>query len=163
MNPRPQEPHSAAPDALDAYAHGLEAECSLLDGLLHLSSAQHAVCRAGDYQAMAEAAAEREGLAARLNAIEARLGPIRTSVAATREHLGDDPRFARVSARHRAAADLVARILEQDRATVALLEGQAARRREVSQQLETGEATLAAYRRAITARPPHAGLLNRRG
>lgn len=161
----PAEPTAPAgrADDLDAYAGGLEAECALLADILHLASAQHAACRGDDVAAMTAATREREAVAARLEVLEARLVPVRAAIASISGDADRDSRFLRISARHREAAALVGRVLTQDRATLALLDEQAARRRDVLHQLEAGEATLAAYRRAIHTGTPNAGLLNRLG
>ncbi len=149
--------------ALAAYAAGLEAETTLLDRLHALSAAQREASARNDLSALNAVADERDGLLATLVRLEHDLKPTRQAIALNRARAARLPQFASVSARHRAAAELVAAIMAFDEETLAALRQAESARRFAAQAIEAGEHTLAAYRRVVTPALSSASLLDRRG
>jgi hypothetical protein len=149
--------------ALPDYTAGIEAELALLRQLRQLAYAQHDASRTRDLGDVNRAGDARERIMAALVSLEHELKPIRLAIAAQKDDAERLPGFASISALHRTAADLVGEILQADRNTLAELRSAEIARRTSAQAVETGEATLAAYRRVLTPVLGSAGLINRRG
>jgi hypothetical protein len=149
--------------ALAAYAAGLDAETALLERLHALSTAQRDASGRNDLGELNTVADERDRLLANLVRLEHDLKPTRQVIAQHRVQASRLPQFASVSARHRAAAELVAAIMAFDEETLAALRHAESARRFAAQAIEAGEHTLAAYRRVVTPALSSASLLDRRG
>jgi hypothetical protein len=149
--------------ALAAYAAGLDAETALLERLHALSTAQRDASARNDLPTLNAVADERDRLLANLVRLEHDLKPTRQSIAQHRGRAASLPQFASVSARHHAAAELVAAIMAFDEQTLAALRQAESARRFAAQAIEAGEHTLAAYRRVVTPALSSASLLDRRG
>ncbi len=149
--------------ALPDYTAGIEAELSLLRQLLQLALAQHTASRTRDLGDVNRSGDARERIMAALVSLEHELKPIRLAIAAQKEVAQTLDGFAAISALHRTAADVVAEILQADQNTLTELRTAEQARRTSAQAIETGEATLAAYRKVLTPEIGSAGLLNRRG
>ena len=161
MRPRPP-----APDLLQTiaeYGAGLSAEIALLRQLDRLSRRQHQASKGDDMAAMSGVTSERERLLASLVTLEEQLRPQRAVLAANVASARLTPGFADVLARHREAGALVSTIMSTDRTTLEQLRSAEQRRRDTAHALETGEATLAAYRRVVAPALSSVGLLDRRG
>ena len=146
-----------------AYRPGLEAEMTVLRQLQRLALAQAEATDANDLERLVTVADERERLMAALVEIEHELRPIRRRLADQLDQAADVEGFRDVVDLHRAAADLVSTILRSDQETVRALKDAEVARRFLAQTLETGETTLAAYRRVLAPRLAGSALLNRRG
>jgi hypothetical protein len=149
--------------ALASYGAGLEAELSLLRQLHDHAVRQRDTAATGhpaDAQLIVD---ERSRLLAGLLEIESHLRPLRDLIAGHRVLAATRPGFAGASALHLVAAGLVRDILGADEETLRALNELASARRQAVQALETGSATLAAYRRAITPLPSPSSLFDQRG
>lgn len=158
---------SAMPDelnvALSDYAEGLESELSVLDRLDVLSRAQHQAALSADVAQLARASSERHDAERAIGEIEGRIARLRPLIARNLGAARSCRGFAALAAAHRRAEALIAGIVERDRQTVVLLLDADRVRRQAAQAIETGEATLAAYRKVIAPPPSSAGLVSRRG
>jgi hypothetical protein len=149
--------------AVNAYGTGLDAELSLLRQLQQLSTTQQDVTARHDYEAMVRCTDERERLLASLLSIEDQMRPLRELLAAEKERAAKVEGFAEVVALHRVAGELVNLIVASDHSTLEAVRSADAARRELSKSLETGETTLAAYRRVVAPPTQHATLVDKRG
>jgi uncharacterized protein YhaN len=150
-------------EAVAEYQQGLTAELHLLGQVTSLARSQRAASGSHDAAALEATAERRAALMAALVELEQELRPVRAALARERDAVTLLPTFREVARLHREAEALVGEILTTDRATVrALAEAEGARRL-AAHALDTGEATLAAYRRVVTPAPGSAGLVDRRG
>jgi hypothetical protein len=149
--------------ALPGYTAGIEAELSLLRQLLQLAHAQHDASRTRDLGDINRTGDERERIMAALVNLEHELKPVRLAIAAQKELAETIEGFGAITDLHRTAATVVSDILQADRNTLNELRTAELARRTSAQAVETGEATLAAYRRVLTPVIGSAGLVNRRG
>jgi hypothetical protein len=149
--------------ALPDYTAGIEAELSLLRQLRQLAYDQHDASRTRDLGDVNRSGDERERIMAALVNLEHDLKPIRLVIAAQKDEAETLDGFAAITELHRAAAGIVTDILQADRNTLAELRTAELARRTSAQAVETGEATLAAYRKVLTPVIGSAGLINRRG
>jgi hypothetical protein len=148
---------------IDLYHAGLEAERTVLRQLEHVAELQRDVTLARDFEAFHAAADTRDRLTRSLVTLEEGLRPIRQALEQHQDRARLLAGFSGAAALHQATAGQVARILANDRESLdALAEAEVARRT-VLASLERGEATLTAYRRALS--PPVAGavLMDRKG
>jgi hypothetical protein len=143
------------------YRTGLDAELTLLGQLEALAVRQHTLPHPADSEALTSLAQERERHLAALTALEQQVEPLRRHIATHLAEARECPGFAGVSERHRRAGEIVARISRLDEESLAVLQQADVERRAAAQSLETGEATLAAYRRIV--QQPSAGLFTQRG
>lgn len=160
--PNPDGAESLA-HALEDYGTGLRAEISLLRQVDDLSKRQGQACLEGQLGALGTIVAERERLAHALTDLEQHLEPLRARLAENVATLAGLPAFQEVSRLHRDASALVSTIMAADGDTLRTLRETGDLRRDAAHALETGEATLAAYRRAVAATPGTAGLVDQRG
>lgn len=148
---------------LHDYGAGLRAELSLLHQIAELSKHQRQASADGLLEPLARIAEEREVLAATLVELEHRLKPLRALLADNAGALGTLPAFQEASQLHREAAALVSSIMEADGHTLGALRNAEDVRRVAAHALEAGEATLAAYRRALSPSAGTAGLVDQVG
>lgn len=150
-------------DAIAAYAAGLEIELGLLRRVQALAHEQRDCFARNHLAGLAGVAARRAALMNDLADAEARLAPFRERILAqlaeARRHAG----FARADALGREAQDLVRDLVDHDRAFLGDLEASLESRRIEVHALDTGGATLAAYRRVVAPPPAHANLVDQRG
>src|SRR5262245_20008049 len=106
---------------------------------------------------------ERATLMQNLVALEHELQPVRARLSMHHDAAALLSGFPAVAARHREAAALVASILSADQQSLESLREAEQARRFVAQAIEAGETTLAAYRRAVSPRPPAAAIVDERG
>jgi hypothetical protein len=150
-------------DAIAAYAAGLETELELLRRVQALAREQRD-CVARDHLAgLGGVATRRAALMNDLADAEARIAPFRERILAqlaeARRHAG----FALADALGREAQALVRDVVDHDRAFLSDLEATLEHRRLEAHALDTGGATLAAYRRVVAPPPAHANLVDQRG
>lgn len=147
---------------IEEYRAGLDAEVVLLHRLESVAALQRDAAAAGDFDAMRTASDERDRLMAALVTVEAPLSDIRRTLAGRRQAAESIPAYADARRQHAQAVEIVERVRAMDDLSVeALADGDRARREE-ARAAEQGEATLAAYRRVMTA-IPGATLVDRRG
>ena len=150
-------------DALAAYAAGLDTEIACLQQVSALAREQRDAWTRGQLTPLGSLAARRAALMHELSAIETQLAPLRDRLLLEPVRVRQRPGYAAAEARSRDAQALVTWLMDADRSFLIDLETTLeARRREV-QQLETGGATLAAYRRVVVPTVASAGLVDRRG
>jgi hypothetical protein len=151
------------PPLIAQYRAGLEAEMTLLHRLEVIAARQRETSEEGDFDALNLLSDQRDHVMAGLVTIEHELKPIRMALLEYRRTLEDIEEFRSVAALHREAAELVERIVTQDRDSLDALKEAELARRFAAQALGQGESTLAAYRRVVA--PPVGGpnLVNRKG
>lgn len=143
------------------YRTGLDAELALLAQLEQVAIRQHALPQPAPPEPLTGLALERERHLTALTALEQQVQPLRQHIATHLTDARQSPGFAGIAERHRRASDLVARILHLDDESLDVLTRADTERRAAAHSLETGEATLAAYRRIL--QQPSAGLFTQRG
>lgn len=136
-------------DARHLYADGLDSILELLTRVSEIADAQQTASHTRNLTVFMTLADERDALTATIVMLDARLAPLRAMLGL----VPTDPGTIAPSLvdRHRTARALVDCILARDRETHAALRDADAARRTLAQTLETGEQTLAAYRRVISA------------
>jgi len=148
-------PDVASTGPLASYAVGLDAMIALLREVEAVARRQQASAAARLFEQFARDSAERDRLTTALVNLDQELAPLRRLAI---EHGGEwhgHPAQARVQALRATAAALIASVLTIDgNARSALADAGLARRADMA-NLEQGDATLSAYRRAATA--PSAG------
>lgn len=155
-------PRALASSLLE-YRSGLERELGLLGELLHLATRQRDRLQAGDLPALPALVEARFRVMSALSAIEDRLRPVREAIVQRIEDARRLPGFDALVRLHREAEGLVTAIQLADRAMLCDLETAGVARREAAQALETGEATLAAYRKVLAPAPGSATIVDRHG
>lgn len=149
--------------ALETYRQGLERELPLLDALARLASSQRAASLDRDAARLEALTLERGGLVQELMRLDDELRGQRAELAAQLDVARTLDGFDAVSELHQRAARQLDAVLRCDRETCATLECDSRLRRLVVQELEAGEATLAAYRKVLSPATPRSGLFDRRG
>jgi hypothetical protein len=144
------------------YRAGLGAEITLLYRLEALADYQKAASEAGDLDALQRATDEREQTMSSLIGIEQELAVVRHTLSRAQDEARHLPGFEEAVELHRSAAALATRILSTDDESLRALASAEISRRETARALDHGEATLAAYRRALTP-ASGANLISRRG
>lgn len=145
------------------YRTGLDAELELLSHLEDVATRQQALPLPPPAEALAALGEERERHLGALLAIETRLLPLREQIASRLTEARALPGFAGVSDRHRRVGALVARVTELDTRSLETLQRIDQERRAAAQAIETGETTLAAYRRILQQPSGSPALFERRG
>ncbi|MBA2356596.1 MAG: hypothetical protein ACR2LU_02690 [Luteitalea sp.] len=148
---------------LTDYRTGLDTTLQLLDHLETLSVQQRALPHPHDPEALTVLAEDRERQLATLFALELQLAPLRQQIADRVVEARALAGFDGVADRHRLAGEQVARIMHADAESLQALTRAERDRRAASQSLETGEATLAAYRRVLQQPHGSSGLFAQRG
>ena len=137
------------------YVAGIEAELVVLRRLERLSARQREASQHQDLHALQRIADERAQATSSLVELEQKLKPVRETLTLHQELARRQGSLDDLVALHRAAAHLVAAILvSDDQALHALREAELARR-SAAHALESGHATLDAYRRVVA--PPVRG------
>jgi hypothetical protein len=150
-------------DALNQYRAGLETAVSLLKQLREVAAKQHEGTQQRNFGALATDSDTRDRLTGALVAIEPGMREIRTALTESKASLQGEPEYEDVLALRQIAADLVAEILETDKASMQALADAELARRAAMAGLDTGETTLAAYRRVLSPPVGSASVLNLRG
>jgi len=145
------------------YRTGMDAELAILTALEGLAARQHALPHPADPDSLTSLALERQRHLAALTALEQQVQPLRQQIAGALPAFRQLAGFAGVAERHRRAAALVARTIALDDESLAVLQQADVERRAAAHSLETGEATLAAYRRTLQQPRSPSGLFTQRG
>jgi hypothetical protein len=149
--------------AVADYARGLDSELAVLNRLDASSRVQLEATRSQDLIEVVRVSAEREETMRALNDIEKGLAPVRAQIGRHLELARASTGFPALSAAHRRAEALITTIVARDHETIVLLKDTDCARRLAAHAIETGEATLAAYRKVIAPTLSSAGLVSRRG
>ena len=151
------------PQLVAHYRAGLEAELTLLHRLESLAAQQRETSQQGDLDALGALSDQRDAVMAGLVRIEHELKPVRNMLLQHRDDLDNIAEFDEVAALHHSAAELIERIVSDDRTSLEALKQAEQARRFAAQAIEQGESTLAAYRRVVAPAPTGASLVNRKG
>ena len=149
--------------ALADYRTGMDAELQVLAQLESIATRQHTLPYPPPADALTSLGLEREQQLSTLSGLEQGLQPLRALLSAHLDRARTLPGFAGATERDRRAAQYVATIMRLDAESLQVLHRANQERRAAAQNLETGEVTLAAYRRVLQQPPPSAGLFNERG
>jgi hypothetical protein len=147
----------------DEYARDLDAEVALLETVSRLAFRQREAAERQDLDGLTAASVERDRMMKTLAALEARQQTLRRMLADRLEEAQHLSAFESIRALHRRAELAIAEILVHDAGTGRVLEAAEKAGRSTALTLETGEATLAAYRKALDASAPRSGIVDRHG
>ena len=148
---------------LSDYRTGLDTELALLVELEVTATRQRALPASASPDDLTTIATERERQLAALAGLEQHLTPLRHYIQTRLAEARRLPGFEGIVDRHRRLQALVASINTMDTESLETLKRADQDRRAATQSLETGEATLAAYRRILQQPQPSAGLFTQRG
>ena len=149
--------------SVDAYGAGLDAELALLRQLQRLAVEQQEATYTHDLDRLNRVGDDRERVMAALVAVEHELKPVRSTLSSHRDDVKDLPGYEDLMTLHRAASHLVAEILAADNDTMQALREAELARRFAAHSIQTGQTTLAAYRRVVAPPVANAALVDRRG
>ena len=157
----PDQPVTTADIAV--FAAGLIQEIALLEQLQVAAVEQRVTSESRDFDRFATVSAERDRLTRALLDVESQLGETRLLVMPVLEAEPETAAHAEVLELCGRSSALVTEILRCDREAMKLLADAEVARRAALNSLETGETTLAAYRRVLSPSETHAGILDQRG
>jgi hypothetical protein len=150
-------------DALLAYTSGLDAEIAILREVEALASEQRAVRARNELLPLAFLATRRAALMHELSAVEARIAPLRARVRVDLDRARRCPGYAAAEASQTELEALTRSLMAADRQFLVELEATLEARRREAHDLDTGGATLAAYRRIVVPDVASAGLFDSQG
>lgn len=150
-------------DVVPAYVAGLDAQIALLQQVEAIGAEQRAVWARNELLPLGELATRRAALMHEIATVEARIAPLHERLRTDLERALRTPGYGAAEARRQEAQALIYRLLAADRKLVADIEGSLAARRREAHDLDTGNATLAAYRRVVVPQVASAGLVDQRG
>ena len=150
-------------DVLLAYTAGLDAEIAILEQVEALAAEQRAVWARDELLPLGGLATRRAALMHELAAVEARIAPLRDRLQADLSRSLGTPGYPAAEARRQDAQRVIYRLLAADRKLLTDLETSLESRRREAHDLDTGNATLAAYRRVVEPTLASAGLFDQRG
>lgn len=159
----PPRPPGELVDLIEQYHAGIDAELSILRQLEQVAERQRAVSASRDFPGLATETDLRDRLTRTLVTIEDGLRDLRKQLAGRRHEAERLPQFHDALVSHRAAADLVARILSTDQHSLKALADAELARRAALASLDHGEATMAAYRKVLAPPVEAATIVNRQG
>jgi hypothetical protein len=146
-----------------AYTAGLDAEIAILQQVEALAAEQRAVWARDELLPLAALATRRAALMHELAAVEARIVPLRDRLDRDLERALRTPGYSAAEARRQDAQTVIYRLMAADRKFLTDLETSLEARRRAAHDLDTGNATLAAYRRVVVPAVASAGLFDQRG
>lgn len=150
-------------DAVPALTAGLDAEIAILRQVEALAAEQRAVWARNELLPLGALATRRAALMHELAAVEARIAPLYERLRSDLARTLRTPGYDAAQTRRQEAQTLIYRLMAADRAFMADLETSLASRRQEAHDLDTGNATLAAYRRVVLPTVASAGLFDQRG
>lgn len=151
-------------EVLAVYTDDLETEIALLRQVEALAAGQRTVFARGDLVDLAGLATGRAELMHQIAAVEARLAPWRSRIIANLPIARRSSAFAAAETRGREVQALARHLMDYDRRLLTDLEAALEQRRREAHELDTGGATLAAYRRVVAPAVARAGgLVDSRG
>lgn len=146
-----------------AYTAGLDAEIALLQQVEALAAEQRAVWARDELLPLGTLATRRAALMHELAAVEARIAPLHERLRSDLERAIRTPGYGAAEARRQDAQTLIYRLMAADRKLLTDLETSLESRRRASHDLDTGNATLAAYRRVVVPAVASAAVFDQRG
>jgi hypothetical protein len=150
-------------EAVLAYTAGLDAEIALLQQVEALAAEQRAVWARDELLPLGALATRRAALMHEIAAVDAQIAPLRDRLRSDLERARRTPGYGRTEARRQDAQTLIHRLMAADRTFLTDLEASLEARRREAHDLDTGGATLAAYRRVVVPTIGSAGLFDQRG
>jgi hypothetical protein len=150
-------------DIVLAYTAGLDAEIALLQQVEALAAEQRAVWARDELLPLGALATRRAALMHDLAAVEARIAPLQERLRSDLERALRTPGYGAAEARRQDAQTLIYRLMAADRKLLTDLETSLESRRRDSHDLDTGNATLAAYRRVVVPTVVSAAVFDQRG
>lgn len=145
------------------YRTGLDAELQILSALEDTAIRQRSLPHRASAEALSALAEVRQQQLTALAALEQQLLPLRQRLNADLDTARQMPGFAGIADRHRRLQELIASVTRLDEESLEMLSRAENERRAAAHSLDTGEATLAAYRRLLQQPQPSAGLFTQRG
>jgi len=149
-------------DVVTRYLAGMRDELRTLSLLREVASAQRDAAAPGSGIDLARLVVQRQHLEGSLEELEDTLLPCRQFLKAHPAPAGSSS-AGELTRLHDSARTLVDDILSIDADTLARLHAERDTRQARLQQIDTGEATLAAYRRTVTGQQSRAELVDQRG
>jgi len=146
-----------------AYTAGLDAQMAILAQVEELATEQRATWSRNELLPLGGLATRRAALMHELAAVEARIAPLYDRLRADLERALRTPGYGVAEARRQEARGLIYRLMAADRKLLTDLETSLESRRRESHTIDTGNATLAAYRRVVVPTLGSAGLFDQRG
>ena len=146
-----------------AYTAGLDAQMAVLAEVEALAAEQRAAWSRNELLPLGALATRRAALMHQLNDLEARIAPLHDRLRTDLERALRTPGYGVVEARRQEARALIYRLMAADRKLLTDLETSLESRRVESHTIDTGNATLAAYRRVVVPTLASAGLFDQRG
>ena len=145
-----------------AYTAGLDAQMAILAQVEELATEQRATWSRNELLPLGGLATRRAALMHELAAVEARIAPLYDRLRADLERALRTPGYGVAEARRQEARGLIYRLMAADRKLLTDLETSLESRRRESHTIDTGNATLAAYRRVVVPTLGSAGTTTRR-
>lgn len=145
------------------YRTGLDTELQILSALEDTAIRQRALPHRASAEELGALAEIRQQQLTALAGLEQQLLPLRQRLVADLDAARQMPGFAGIADRHRRLQELIASVTRLDDESLEVLKQAEEQRRAAAQNLDTGEATLAAYRRLLQQPQPSAGLFTQRG
>ncbi len=150
-------------EALLAYTAGLDVEIAILRQIEALGAEQRSAWARNDLLPLGPLATRRAALMHDLAATESRIAPLRDQLRGDLDRACRTPAYAAAEAQGRETQALVVRLMTADRRFLTDLETSLEARRREAHDLDTGGATLAAYRRIVAPAVASAALVDRLG
>ena len=150
-------------DVLLAYIDGLDTEIAILRQVEALALEQRTAWARDELLPLGSLATRRAALMHELAATETRIAPLRDRLRSDLGRARRTPGYPRAEALSQEAQALIRTLMAADRKFLTDLEASLDERRREVHDLDTGGATLAAYRRVVAPAVATAGLFDRRG
>jgi hypothetical protein len=150
-------------EVVAAYAAGLDAEMVLLRQVEALAAEQRAAWSRDELLPLGSLATRRAALMHELAAVEARIAPLHDRLRADLERALRTPGYGTADAKRQDVRLQIHRLMAADRAFLTDLESSLDSLRREAHALDTGNATLAAYRRVVVPAVASANLFDQRG
>src|SRR5829696_6737725 len=141
-----------------AYTAGLDAQMAILAQVEGLATEQRATWSRNELLPLGGLATRRAALMHELTAIEARIAPLHDRLRTDLERALRTPGYGVAEARRQQARAHIDRLMAADRTLLTDIETSLESRRRESHDIDTGNATLAAYRRVVVPAFASAGL-----
>lgn len=145
------------------YRTGLDTELQILSALEDTAIRQRALPHRASAEDLGALAGIRQQQLTALHTLDQHLLPLRQRITADLDAARQLPGFAGIIERHHRMQTLIASITRLDDESLEVLKQAEEERRAAAHSLDTGEATLAAYRRLLQQPQPSAGLFTQRG
>jgi hypothetical protein len=150
-------------EVVAAYTAGLDAQLGLLRQVEALAAEQRGAWLRDELLPLGSLATRRAAVMHELAAVEARIAPLLDRLRTDLERALRTPGYDAAEARRQETRTAIFRLMAADRKFLTDLEASLDVRRREAHALDTGNATLAAYRRVVVPAVASAGLVDQRG